>query len=120
MSETTRRGRLGSLQKFVDEYRRSRLGVAGAIIIFFFVLIALLAPVLATHNPIKDQHLASPFSIPIWARAFPQYSDYPVNSQLLLGSALNNQSALSSWSIAVAPASNSQSPAAVTYSPTSS
>ena len=41
-------------RRFLREYRRSKLGVAGALIIIFFFFVAVLAPVLATHNPVKD------------------------------------------------------------------
>ncbi|MFI5421617.1 MAG: ABC transporter permease [Nitrososphaerales archaeon] len=112
--------RFASVRKFLREYRRNRLGIAGAVIIIVFLILALSAPLLATHNPINDQYLASPYSIPSWARAFPQYSDYPVNSQLLSGTSLSNQAALSSWNIVSKPSASDPTKGFVTYTPTAS
>jgi len=116
MSQTKRSTRFDSLRKFVDEYKRSRLGIAGAVIVLFFVLIAIFAPVLTDHNPITDQNLASPLSIPIWARAFPQYSNVPVNSQLLSGTDLTSSSDLQSWNVSTRSTGTGSNP--VTYQPT--
>jgi peptide/nickel transport system permease protein len=95
----SKRGRLGSLQKFLHEYRRSKLGLVGVAIIVFFVALALSAPLLTDKNPITDQNLASPYSIPVWARSLPQYSNYPVDSELLLGTALSSQADLQQWHV---------------------
>src|SRR5579872_7017653 len=98
--------RLTSFRKFLREYRRNRLGIAGALIVLFFLIIALSAPLLSTHNPISDQYLASPYSIPSWATAFPQYANYPVNSQLLAGQSLSSSASLASWNIVSKPSTN--------------
>lgn len=92
--------RAGAVRKFLDEYKRYKFGMAGIVIVVFFALLAVLAPYLTSYNPIYSQNLASPFSVPLWARALPQYSDYPVNSQILQGTSLTG-SDLSSWSIRV-------------------
>lgn len=119
MSQKPKSQRLVSLRKFLDEYKRSKLGVAGAIIVVLFVLIAILAPLLTDHNPITDQNLASPLSIPIWARSFPQYSNLPVNSQLLSGISLSSSSDLQNWNFSSRPVSSSSSQGQVTYQTTS-
>jgi peptide/nickel transport system permease protein len=93
------RGVLRSLDSFLNEYKRSRFGVLGLAIIAFFVILALAAPLLTSYNPITDQNLASPYSIPLWAKNFPQYTQYPVNSQLLVGTELSTQSELQMWRI---------------------
>lgn len=88
-----------SMTKFLFEYRRSRMGVAGIAIILFFSLMATFAPYLAHHDPIYDQNLASPLSVPEWARVFPQYANLPVNAFLLKGASLTSTSDLAYWSI---------------------
>ena len=95
----TRRGRLGSINKFLNEYKRSKLGLVGIAIIVFFVLLAISAPLLTDKNPITDQNLASPYSIPVWARSLPQYSNYPVDSELLSGAALATPTDIEQWHI---------------------
>ncbi len=112
--------RFDSLKKFLKEYRRSRLGVAGVVIILFFVILAVLAPFLTKDNPIYTQNLASPISVPIWARYFPQYQDYPVNSYLLSGSALQTSSDLGHWQLLSLPSTNNSAKGFVTFQTTSS
>ena len=89
-----------STRKFLSEYRRSRLGLAGVAIILYFVLVAAFAPYLTHHDPIYDQNLASPLSVPEWTRAFPQYANLPVNALLLKGASLTSSSDLTYWKIA--------------------
>jgi peptide/nickel transport system permease protein len=110
--------RFGSTRKFIAEYRRSRLGLAGIIIILFFLAVALLAPILAQHDPINDQNLASPLSIPIWARSFPQYASTPITAQLLSGSAMLTQSDMTHWQLVSRPSANDQSNGSVAFSNT--
>lgn len=95
----TKRNPLKSLNSFINEYKRSRFGIVGLTTITFFVLLALAAPLLTNYNPITDQNLASPYSVPVWAENFPQYSNYPMNSQLLSGTALSTQTDLHEWQV---------------------
>jgi peptide/nickel transport system permease protein len=110
--------RLTAARKFFSEYKRYRFGIVGIVIIVIFSMLAVLAPVLTNHNPIYDENLASPYSIPEWARIFPQYSDYPVNSQLLQGVGLSSSKDLSHWSIQTQP-STPGTGGYVNYTPTS-
>ena len=57
------------------------MALTGLIIILFFVVLAVLAPVLTNENPIYSTSLASPYSVPQWAVAFPQYSGLPLDTQ---------------------------------------
>jgi peptide/nickel transport system permease protein len=112
--------RLASFRKFLSEYRRSRLGIAGVVIILFFSVLALSAPLLTNHNPITDQNLAAPYSVPQWARIFPQYSKYPLDTMLLQGTQLSTQSDLANWKITSLPSASDSSKGFVNYSTTSS
>jgi peptide/nickel transport system permease protein len=97
-TKKARRSLLGSGRKFFSEFRRYKLGIVGIVIIAFFAVLAATAPMLTSYNPISSQGLAAPYSIPSWARALPQYSDYPVNGQILQGTGLGS-SDLASWKI---------------------
>jgi len=71
---------------------------------------AISAPLIAHHDPIYDQNLASPLSVPEWARVFPEYANLPLNAYLLGGTALTSSGDLSYWKFST---SN------VTFSPSS-
>ncbi|MBS7623911.1 hypothetical protein KEJ39_09630, partial [Candidatus Bathyarchaeota archaeon] len=60
-----------------SRYRRSRLGLAGLAILLFFILTALLAPVLTPYDPLEDKYLAEGVALPAWYRILPGYSDLP-------------------------------------------
>ncbi len=102
--------RFDSLRKFIKEYRRTRLGVIGIGIIIFFVLIALAAPLLSSNNPVTTTDLSGSYSIPAWAKIFPQYTNTPVNTYLISGNGLSTQSTLQGWKITVRPSSTSPPP----------
>jgi peptide/nickel transport system permease protein len=107
--------RFGSISKFLGEFKRYKLGVLGLVIIAIFAVLATFAPVLTPYNPIYTQNLASPFSVPSWAKVFPQYSNLPVNSQLLQGTGFGAAD-LGSWKIA-ASVGGSAVTGSVTYAP---
>lgn len=114
-AQKARRNLLRSGRRFFGEFKRYKLGIVGIVIIIFFAVLAVTAPLLTSYNPIYSQGLASPYSIPSWARALPQYSDYPTNSQILQGTALG-QADLASWKTG----SSSPSPSgdnSVSYAP---
>jgi peptide/nickel transport system permease protein len=90
--------RFSGARAFLREYRRYRFGTLGIAIIVFFCVLAVLAPLLTSYNPIFSYNLASPYSVPQWATAFPQYADYPLNAQLLKGTTLS-ASDLQYWSV---------------------
>jgi peptide/nickel transport system permease protein len=88
------------------------MGLAGIIIILFFVLLAALAPVLTNHDPVNNYSLASSYAVPIWAKVFPQYASLPVNQQMLAGNQFQSQSDLQHWNISTIPSGSPN----VTYS----
>jgi peptide/nickel transport system permease protein len=60
-----------------SRYRRSKLGLAGLTILLFFLLTAILAPVLTPYDPVEDKYLAEGIALPAWYRLLPGYSDLP-------------------------------------------
>ena len=110
--------RLRSFRAFLKEYRRARLGVVGVIIILFFTLLALFAPILSSNDPIRSSNLASPYSIPGWAKSFPQYSSVPEDANLTSGSSLSSQSDLTHWQITSRPSANDPNKGFASYTPT--
>jgi len=63
---------LARFRDFWAVYKRSKLGIAGLVILAFFVAIALLAPVIAPYNPydVKTIGVAPPMAPPSWVRLF--------------------------------------------------
>ncbi len=120
MSSNLRKQRLRSLRRFLAEYRRARLGIAGIVIIVFFSVLAISAPLLASNDPIRDQNLDSPYSIPAWARSFPQYSSTPIDSYLLLGTQFSSSNDLHNWQIISRPSASDPNKGLASYQSTSS
>jgi peptide/nickel transport system permease protein len=61
------------------------MALTGIIILTFFVVLAAFAPLLTHENPVYATSLASPYSVPGWAKVFPQYQNLPVNTQYFTG-----------------------------------
>lgn len=59
------------------EFRSKKIGLAGVVILGFFIVMALFAPFLSPYNPTAKERLAQPFALPQWVTIFPQYSDLP-------------------------------------------
>jgi hypothetical protein len=73
---------------FWRQYRKSRRGLAGLLILTIFVLMATLAPTLTPYDPIRDRDLADWLAYPEWVGLFnPEMSDLPTNMKI---SILNN------------------------------
>jgi peptide/nickel transport system permease protein len=49
-------------------FRRNRTGVVGLSLLVFFIMIAILAPYLATDDPDRWNRVAAPFSAPMWTK----------------------------------------------------
>lgn len=60
---------------FWEEFRQTKIGLVGIALISFYVLMAIFAPLLATHDPTREWGLASGWAMPEWVTIFPQYSD---------------------------------------------
>ncbi len=90
--------RLAGLKRIAKLYAKSRIGMAGLVIIVFFVVLAIFAPILAPVPPVNHQ-VASAFDVPVWAKVFPQYSDLPVDTVPVSSYGFADQSALASWTL---------------------
>ena len=56
---------------FLLIFTRNRRGVLGVSILVFFVAIALLAPLMTSYDPVKDNYLAGDYATPIWLKYVP-------------------------------------------------
>ena len=72
-------------------FAKNRMGMAGAFIIVFFSLMAVLAPYL-TSNPPNQTFVAGPWAVPSWATVFPIYNNLPPNIEAVSYN-------LNSWSV---------------------
>lgn len=59
-----------SLKNFARSITRSKKGLVGLMLILFFLVIALIAPILTKHDPVFDRHIAGPWATPAWFKYF--------------------------------------------------
>ncbi|EZQ04882.1 peptide transporter [Candidatus Acidianus copahuensis] len=80
------------MNRLVNQLLHRKAFLISLVILLFFIFIAsaanYLTPYKDPYTITSEQHLAAPYSIPIWARIFPQYSKYPPNTNMDLKSPL--------------------------------
>ncbi len=101
--QSRKRSKWQSTKGVLKQFKQSKMGLAGIGIIMFFVILAALAPILTNHDPVSDYNVAASYAVPIWAKAFPQYANYPVDQQMLHGTPLVSQSDLQHWTVSAVP-----------------
>lgn len=75
------------MNKFVKDLLSRKSFIISLIIIAFFVIIAIAAPILTPYsNPYSTSEylVAAPYAVPSWATIFPQYRLYPPNQVIQL------------------------------------
>lgn len=80
-------------------FLKSKIGVIGAAIIIFFVVLAVFAPEFGPNNPITGVNIATPLSVPAWATIFPQYHNLAVTSYPIPPTGLYTSAALAAWNM---------------------
>jgi len=95
--------RLKQVKNLFGAIFRSKRGAFGVVIIVFFSLVALLAPIIAPHDPVNDVGLAGRFAAPAW---YPMLfgGTYSENMYLLSDPLFDTSYGLSYWR---APSDNS-------------
>jgi len=87
MSIFTKEGRKVFSRKvagFWDEYKRTKVGIAGVIILIIFAVLAIFAPFLTPYDPIISKRLAESFAQPQWVTLFPGNKDLPPTQDIPL------------------------------------
>ena len=64
------------IKGFVEEYRRNRIGLLGISIISTWVIIGVLAPLIAPYSP-RETGLADTIVMPGWVKILPQHRNLP-------------------------------------------
>lgn len=91
---------LSGLIRTAKQFVKSKIGVIGAVIILFFVCLALLAPVITTSAPVTGFNVGAQYAVPAWAVIFPQYAKDSVGNTLLIPKTeFVNASDLSPWQV---------------------
>jgi len=72
------------LSGFWDEYKRTKVGIAGAIILIIFGGLAIFAPLLTPYDPIISKRLAESFAQPQWVTILPHNKDLPPTQDIQL------------------------------------
>ncbi len=65
---------------------RRKMWIFGIIVLVANIVVAVFAPVIATHDPIYETHVADDLAMPIWVTAFPGLQDLPRNLFIRIGS----------------------------------
>lgn len=66
-----------SIKGFWEEYSRNRIGLLGLVIVIFYITVAVFAPWLSTHDPMKPVASAEIFAMPEWMTIFPGRGNLP-------------------------------------------
>jgi peptide/nickel transport system permease protein len=72
------------IQGFWEEFSRKKIGIAGLLLLLFFVFMAIFAPWLTPYDPIANERVADNFAMPQWVRVFPQYQKLPLTRRTSL------------------------------------
>ncbi|HME18400.1 MAG TPA: ABC transporter permease [Nitrososphaerales archaeon] len=93
------RGAFDDIKRNARLYAKSKIGIVGAAIIVFFVVLAVFAPSLSQYDPVFGYNVASPWSIPSWAVIFPQYQGLAVTSFVAAPVDFGAAGSASAWTI---------------------
>ena len=100
MSST--RGAFDDIKRNVRLYMKSKIGVVGAAIIIFFVVLAVFAPNISQYDPVFGYNVASPWSVPAWAVIFPQYQGLAVTQYVAGPTDFSTANGATSWNFQAA------------------
>ncbi len=68
---------LRRIRGFWEEYRRNKIGIAGLLLLGFFIFISFLGPAIAPYPSTRPPMVASDFAMPEWMAFLPEYADLP-------------------------------------------
>ena len=69
---------IASFLDFMRQLRRNRVGMAGFLLLLFYLILGLIGPYISPHDPF-EMRLAEGYAVPDWFVIFPQFKDYPPN-----------------------------------------
>ncbi len=84
-------------KNFWNSFKRNRKGIIGLAILLFFGAIAILAPVLAPHDPLNDYYVAGHRAVPEWTAPF--LGSYSLNMFPIKDPKFSSENALNEWDI---------------------
>lgn len=61
------------IEGFWEEFSRKRIGLFGMAILIFYVVLAVIAPVITPYDPVARERVAEDFAIPAWMTVLPQH-----------------------------------------------
>ncbi len=102
------------LSNFWRDFRRSKRGLVGVVILIMFASMAVFAPLITPYNPVSDQFVAGAYSAPAWFR-FGQYANlYSENVFPVQDPTFSSSSSIAGWQINSSITSN-PSPVTLAY-----
>ncbi|MEM3631012.1 MAG: hypothetical protein QXY18_06355, partial [Nitrososphaerota archaeon] len=97
--QRTYRKIIRNAKNFWNSFKRNKKGIVGLAILLFFIVIAILAPILAPHDPLNDYYVAGHRAAPEWT--IPFLSSYSLNMFLIKDPKFLSENALNEWDISL-------------------
>jgi len=88
-----------NVKNFWNSFKRNRKGIIGLAILLFFLAIAILAPILAPHDPLNDYYVAGHRAAPEWVAPF--LGSYSLNMFPIKDPKFSSENALNEWDISL-------------------
>jgi len=92
------RNLLSDLKRLTKLFIKSKIGVVGLIVIVFFVVLAIFAPILAPIPPL-DHKVAAAYDVPSWATLLPEYRNVAVDQTPIATIGFSSQQEVASWDL---------------------
>lgn len=86
------------IRGFWEEFSRKKIGVGGLVLIIFYVILALIAPLITPYDPISKLRVAEDFAMPGWMTIFPELKDLPTTEEhIVYWNVETGQEFIKSW-----------------------
>ncbi len=83
-------------------YRRNKTGVVGLCLMAFFCILAITAPLMTTHDPLKSTNLAGPRAAPMWLTLFSPYQKASRNISPIADPSFSSRASFGQWKTSAA------------------
>jgi len=82
---------------FLNALRKNTRGIIGISILLFFVILALLAPVIAKNDPVEGRYVAGDYAVPAWFKYLPGGENIVDNFDMVENPGFGTSDSLQDW-----------------------
>jgi ABC-type dipeptide/oligopeptide/nickel transport system permease subunit len=93
---------------FLKALGKNKRGLIGISILLFYVILALLAPVIANNDPVEDKYVAGDYAVPGWYKYLPGGENIVENFDMLEKPGFSTPESLLDWKFTTPTASDAQ------------